>query len=81
MDTLSARSPVFRAMLRQKQMSETREGLVEITDVSVEALEHFLAFVYTGDVTAKRISDTEKLSWVKSLPELVYMADKVRRSL
>jgi len=79
-NNLPARSPVFRAMLRQKEMTEKQEGIVEMTDVSAEALEHLLAFIYTGGITTNRTSGTKDL-WVKLLPELVYMADKVRIDL
>ena len=48
---LSARSPVFRAML-QADMEEKREGIVEIKDFGIEVVEAMLFFMYTATVSA-----------------------------
>ncbi|XP_046981912.1 uncharacterized protein LOC124551069 [Schistocerca americana] len=56
---LSARSPVFAAMLRH-DTKEAREGRVEITDVDPEVVSEILRYVYTDSVLLP--SDiTEKL--------------------
>jgi len=65
-------------MLSQKEMVEKQEGVVKMTDVSVEALEYFLFFLYTGEIKEKGASRTKDPFWISLLPELVYMADKVR---
>lgn len=44
---LSARSPVFRAMLKT-DMEESRDGIVEITDFGPKVVEDMLRFIYTS---------------------------------
>jgi len=72
------RSSVFRAMFSNKEMVERKEGVVKMDDASVEVVEQFLTFLYTG-----RMKDSEGREegsepvWVALLPQLVYIADKV----
>jgi len=40
-------------MFHQKNMIEKQEGVVKINDVSPEAMEQFLVFLYTGDIKDK----------------------------
>ena len=47
---LSARSPVFRAML-QADMEEKRDGIVEIKDFGPDVVEAMLFFMYTAKVS------------------------------
>jgi len=69
-----ARSPVFKRMLENPQFNETKEATATISDVSAEALRHFLKFLYTGELNLNVESweDNSKL-----IMELVYAADKV----
>jgi speckle-type POZ protein len=47
---LAARSPVFSAMF-EHEMTESRKGEVEITDVSEDVMAEMLQFIYTGTCT------------------------------
>jgi len=63
---LSARSPVFAAMLKSG-MEEARTGRVLISDVDDETFTHFLRFMYEG----------EKGSWDRSMKEKLFaLADR-----
>ena len=46
---LAARSPVFNAMF-SNAMTESKSGIVNITDVDPDVLEQFLRFMYTGEL-------------------------------
>jgi len=78
--TLSlARSSVFRAMFSNNEMVERKEGVVKMDDISFEVVEQFLTFLYTGRMKDKegREGNTEPI-WIELLPQLVYIADKVK---
>ncbi|XP_054163686.1 speckle-type POZ protein-like [Oppia nitens] len=47
---LSARSPVFNAMF-SSDMSENRENIIRIDDLTKEVIEELLNFIYSGKVT------------------------------
>lgn len=47
---LAARSPVFKKMFTLK-MKETKENVVEVTDIKHDTLEEMLHFIYTGSVS------------------------------
>lgn len=55
---LSARSPVFAAML-DIGMTESRSGKVRLVDVHPSTFRHFLQFVYTGMIPPKAINREE----------------------
>ena len=52
---LSARSPVFRAML-QYDMSEKTTGVIEIDDIEVEVMRECLTFMYTDAFSSSTVS-------------------------
>jgi len=64
-------------MLTNKDMAEKKSGVIKITDASVEVMDQFLSFVYSGRLKDKRKGKSENSLWVALLPELVYVADKV----
>lgn len=66
---LAARSPVFSAMLTS-DFKEARTNLLEINDVSPEAFELFLHFLYTEEIK----SDLEVFQ--NKLSEILYLAEK-----
>ncbi|TQD75644.1 hypothetical protein C1H46_038826 [Malus baccata] len=43
------RSPVFRAMLENEEMEESRSGTVKIADVRYDALQAFVNYLYTAE--------------------------------
>lgn len=45
---LAARSPVFSAMF-EHEMTESRKGRVEISDIDPDVFNEMLKFIYTGD--------------------------------
>lgn len=47
---LAAQSPVFEAMFSHKDSKETQEGRVELIDISGEAVQQMLQYLYTGKV-------------------------------
>ena len=47
---LAMTSPVFEAMLEMKESKEVSNGRVEIIDVSDQALEAMVNFIYTNDI-------------------------------
>jgi len=60
-------------------MKEQNQGVVKMNDVSPEVVGYFLSFLYTGRLQNKRSANQDDIFiWVKSLPQLVYMAEKVR---
>jgi len=66
-------------MLTNKDTAEKKSGVIKITDASVEVMDQFLNFVYSGRLKdkKKRKGKSENPLWVSLLPELVYVADKV----
>jgi len=64
-------------MFQNETMVEKKAGVVKIGDVSVEAVDQFLNFLYCGKLKEKLESKTDEPTWVKILPELVYIAQKV----
>jgi len=73
----SAQSVVFRTMLKNENMIEKTAGVIKMTDVSVEAVDQFLNFLYCGKLKNDSKDETVEPTWVKILPELVYIAQKV----
>ena len=47
---LAKKSPVFDAMLEMKESKEVSNGRIEIIDVSDQALEAMVNFMYTNDI-------------------------------
>jgi len=64
-------------MLSKREMVENKEGVVKMDDASLEVVEVFLTFLYTGRMKDKRKDETSDPIWVSLLPQLVYIADKV----
>ena len=66
---LAARSQVFSAMFKN-DCEETRQGKVTIIDVTVEAFEELLNYIYSGKVssvekyTADLFVAADKVCWV-----------------
>lgn len=58
---LSARSSVFEKMFSHKEMAENRNKKVNITDISPEVMEHFIAYIYSGNIDAVTKYSTELL--------------------
>jgi len=66
-------------MFSNKEMVERKEGVVKMDDASLEVVEHFLTFLYTGRMIDKEGKEgSNEPIWVALLPQLVYMADKVK---
>lgn len=65
---LSARSPVFEAMFRSEQFSESQKRRIEIPDIPHKAMKVFLEYIYTA-----KIENLEK-----NAVSLLVLADKVR---
>lgn len=64
---LSARSPVFAGMFEHETTLEVQKGKVKIEDVSKEAFEQFIKYLYSGS-----IAEIELVT-----DELLVLADKV----
>jgi len=64
-------------MFQQRHTIENEMGLVKISDASLDVMEQFFTFLYTGQFSNKRKEGTDEPIWVEMLPELVYVADKV----
>jgi len=67
-------------MLISEGMAERKNGVVRMNDVSPEVVEQFLSFLYSGRFKNKDEENEDGFLevWIKILPQLVYMADKVR---
>ena len=66
---LSARSPVFSAMLKN-ELKESESGKVSIKDVKQETMAEMLYFIYTGLVNETALTETN------AVVELLFAADK-----
>jgi len=75
----TARNEVFRRMLESKEMKEGKDGHIEISDISINAMEWFLRYLYTGVVMRESEDAEEEQRFFKLLPEIAYIADKVRQ--
>jgi len=73
----TARNEVFRRMFENKEMKEGKDGQVEISDISINAMEWFLRYVYTGIVMSESEDAEEEQRFFQLLPEIAYIADKV----
>ena len=73
---LSARSPVFRAML-QADMEEKRSGKVEIKDYSPDVIQTLLHFIYTGSLVHENSNEEGR----EDLLELLQAADQYQLDL
>lgn len=76
---LSAASPVFSAMLNS-DMKEKRDGSVEITDISYEALEEMLRFLYSGKVKISHETVGDILSAAEKY-QISHLKDKCQKFL
>jgi len=65
-------------MFGNKNFIESQTKEVKILDVSVEVVDQFLTFLYTGRLKDKRREGSDEPVWVEMLPQLVYIAEKVR---
>ncbi|XP_015905766.1 speckle-type POZ protein B-like [Parasteatoda tepidariorum] len=72
---LAARSPVFAAMFDQ-EMIESQTGIVDICDVSVDTLNKFLEFVYTGTVSELDTESSIKLLVVADKYQVLSLKEK-----
>ena len=80
---LSARSPVFRAMLRS-DMSETNGGIIKMEDVDTEVLKEMLTYMYTAKIDDKftKIQELLVLANKYEVVELMnYCGTKLVKSL
>jgi len=66
-------------MFGNKNFKESQTKEVKISDVSVDVMDQFLTFLYTGRLKDKRREGSDDPVWVDSLPQLVYIAEKVRQ--
>jgi len=64
-------------MFENKEMKEVKEGHVEISDISIKAMEWFLRNLYTGVVMNESGDTEEQQIFFHLLPEISYIADKV----
>src|SRR5699024_6268259 len=64
---LAARSPVLAAMFGNHEYRETKENVIEVTDMRSDVFEELLRFIYSGKAKA-----LERMA-----PELLAAADKV----
>jgi len=64
-------------MFENKEMKEVKESHVEISDISIKAMEWFLRYLYTGVVMNESEDTEEEQSFFQLLPEISYIADKV----
>jgi len=65
-------------MFGNKTFSENKERVVEVDDVSLEVVDQFLTFLYTGQLKDNRVERTgNNPTWIELLPQLVYVGDKV----
>ena len=53
---LAARSPVFAAMF-EHPVKENMTGIVNISDIEVDVFQELLHYIYTGQVTSKRMDE------------------------
>jgi len=66
-------------MFENKEMKEGKDGHVEISDISINAMEWFLRYLYTGVVMSESEDIEEEQRFFQLLPEIAYIADKVRQ--
>jgi len=64
-------------MFENNEMKEVKEGHVEISDISIKAMEWFLRYLYTGVVMSESEDTEEEQRFFGLLPEIAYIADKV----
>ena len=72
---LSARSPVFKAML-QADMEEKREGIIHIKEFSPDVIEAMLKFMYTSSVPVPSVPSNEQ-----NIAEVLKAADQYQLDL
>jgi len=65
-------------MFGNKNFMESQTKEVKISEVSVEVVDQFLMFLYTGRLKDKRREGSDEPVWVEMLPQLVYISQKVR---
>lgn len=77
-DYLACASDVFTRIFSDPSWRENEKGLIEITDISPEAMEYVLRFIYTGrPVGAKKDEGKmEKETYHSIILEVVFAADK-----
>jgi len=66
-------------MFENKEMKEGKYGHVEISDISVNAMEWFLRYLYTGIVMSESEDAEEEQRLFQLLPEIAYIENKVRQ--
>jgi hypothetical protein len=69
-----ARSPVFLKMLCN-DMTEKKDGNLIISDISTEAMQLLLKYVYSGITNEWTFSRNNK--WTDCVEEMVYVSEKV----
>jgi len=76
---IAGRSSVLRGMCRWS--NERKEGKVVVKmedDVSLEVIDHFLTFLYSGVLKGgESVVPSGRPVWIDLLPQLVRMAHKV----
>jgi len=81
----TGRSAVVRHMLETSTEKKDGKVVVKLEDESVEVIDQFLTFLYSGKLKDTTTVDEENTSgvgviepiWVELLPSLVNLADKV----
>jgi len=68
-------------MFSNEKMVERKEGVVKMDNASLEVVEFFLTFLYTGRLKDKLREETSNPTWIELLPELVSIADKLNKIL
>jgi len=64
----TARNEVFRRMFENKEMKEDKDSLLEISDISINAMERFLRYLYTGIVMSESENAEEEQRFFPLLP-------------
>jgi len=68
---------VFKRMMENPQFIESNNECVTIIDLSAEAVQHLVDFMYGGDLNLSTDEEHRNTS-AKIIMELIYAADKVR---
>jgi hypothetical protein len=59
------------------EMTEAKEGILQITDISSEAMQLLLTYIYSG-LSETKFDPNER--WTECIEEIVYAADKARKN-
>ena len=75
---LTSQSPVFRAMF-EADMKEKRSGVIEVSDITPEAMSDLVAYLYTGTAPNLKILASELLEVAEKyqIPRLQKMCENI----